>query len=303
MKVGIVGAGAMGSIFAYFFSKADTDAVFLEKDKNIINNIRDGLHVVAGEKTENIEIDISDDPMVFVNCGIIIIFVKTYDTEEAIKKLMPAIGKDKSKSIIVSLQNGIGNKEIIAKYIPEDRIVYGSTSIGATRVNNNTVRLGGMGDIAIGSKNKEAVGIAESVFKSAGINVVIAGNPDEAIWKKAIINAGINPIGALLGLPNGEIVKNEFSKKLQERIVKEAVDVAGSIGLPFNAFEMTEQTRSVCEKTAKNLCSMLQDVSAGRKTEIDSINGIIIQYGLKNNIHTPYNDAIYCLIKAKETSN
>jgi len=300
MKVGIIGAGAMGSIFAYFFSKADIETTLLEKDKNIIRNIQNGLNVEAGDEKKTIKINASDDPSVLMDCGIIIIFVKTYNTEDAIKKIMPVIGNGNNKSIIVSLQNGIGSKEIIAKYISEDRIVYGSTSIGATRVNTNTVILGGMGDIVIGGSNKEAVTIAENIFKSARLNVTVAENPDEAIWKKAIVNAGINPIGALLGVPNGDIIKNEFSSKLQERIVKEAVDVAMSIGLSFNADEMIVLTRTVCEKTAKNLCSMLQDVNAHRRTEIDSINGIIIQYGFKSSIPTPYNDALYCLIMARK---
>jgi 2-dehydropantoate 2-reductase len=301
MKVGIVGAGAMGSIFTYFFNKANMDIALLEKDSNAIKNMKNGLNVLVDNKTENIKIEVSDNPLILKDCEIIFIFVKTYDTEEAIKEISSGItGKDK-KSIVVSLQNGIGSKEIIAKYIPEDRIVYGSTSIGATRVDSRTVRLGGIGDIVIGGSEREAVAVVETKFKEAGLNVIVTGNPDAAIWKKAIINAGINPIGALLGVSNGEIIDNEYSRKLQERIVREAVEVANTIGLSFNSDEIVEQTRNVCEKTAKNLCSMLQDVNAHRRTEIDSINGVIIQYGIKNRIPTPYNDAVYCLIKTKES--
>jgi 2-dehydropantoate 2-reductase len=297
MKVGIVGAGAMGSIFAYFFNKANISTVLFEKDSNIIKNMKDGLKILADSKTENIKVEVGDNPLVLKDCETIFIFVKIYDTEEAVQKIAPGIDK---KTIIVSLQNGIGSKEILAKYIQEERIVYGSTSIGATRINSNSVRLGGMGDIVIGGSKKESVAAVGRILKEAGLNVIITVNPDEAIWKKAIINAAINPLGALLGVPNGEIVKNEYSRTLQEKIVREAVEVANSIGLPFNSDEMVKQTKNVCEKTEKNLCSMLQDVNAGRRTEIDNINGIIIQYGEKNSIPTPYNDAVYCLIKAKE---
>jgi 2-dehydropantoate 2-reductase len=300
MKVGIVGAGAMGSIFAYFFNKANIGTAFFEKDSNVIKNMKSGLSITADNKTENIKVNVGDNPLVLNDCEIIFIFVKTYDTEEAVKKIVSEISAPDKKSIIVSLQNGIGSKEIIAKYIPEERIVYGSTSIGATRVNSNTVRLGGMGDIVIGGSKKESVAVVGRILKEAGLNVIITVNPDEAIWKKAIINAGINPLGALLGVPNGEIVKNEYSRMLQEKIVREAVEVANSIGLSFNSNEMVKQTKNVCEKTAKNLCSMLQDVNAKRRTEIDNINGIIIQYGVKNSLPSPYNDAVYCLIKAKE---
>jgi 2-dehydropantoate 2-reductase len=297
MKVGIVGAGAMGSIFAYFFHKANIEPVFLEKSNDIIKSLDNGLNIIAGNESENLQIGISNKPNILKDCTIIIIFVKTYDTEEAVKGIVQEIDKT---SIILSLQNGIGSKDIIAKHIPEDRIVYGSTSIGATRVNSNTVRLGGMGDVVIGGANKESVAIVGRILKKAEFNVNISVNPDEVVWKKAIINAGINPLGALLGVPNGKIIETEYGRRLQEEIVREAVKVAAGIKLVLDAEQMIEQTRNVCKNTSQNLCSMLQDISAGRRTEIDSINGFIIKFGKMKSIATPYNDVIYNLIKAKE---
>ncbi len=296
MKIGIVGAGAMGSMFANFFQQANINTVLFEKNAYLLANLKQGLTIILDDKKLKIKLDIGDDPKLLSGCNIIFIFVKSYDTEEAIKKISSGIDQH---TIIATLQNGLGNKEIIARYIPEKKIVYGSTSIGATRVDNNTVRLGGMGNIVIGGKN-EPVKIVEGVLKKAGLDVAITNNADAAIWKKAIINAGINPLGALLEIPNGKIISNEFTKNIQEFIVREAVKTALPLGLSFDPDEMVRQTRSVCEKTAKNLCSMLQDVIAKRRTEIDSINGIIIEYSKKNSIATPYNDMIYNLIKAKE---
>ena len=140
----------------------------------------------------------------------------------------------------------------------------------------------------------------EDILKKANLDVTVVDDPDIAVWKKAIINAGINPLGALLEIPNGGIISNAYSKRIQEQIVREAVNVALSIGITFNPDEMVELTRGVCEKTSKNLCSMLQDRQANRRTEIDSINGIIIEHGKRASITTPYNDTVYCLIKAME---
>ena len=228
MKVGIIGAGAMGSIFAYFFYKANMDTVLFEKDSTACANLKDGLNVTITDNSVNVKIPVSDQPDVLKDCNVVFIFVKTYDTENAMKKISSGINKN---TIVVTLQNGIGNKEILAKYISADRIVYGSTSIGATKVSGNSVRLGGMGDIVIGGSKKEAVSVVESVLKQAGLNVIVTDKPEEAIWKKAIINAAINPLGAILGIPNGEIIKNEHSKALQEQLVKEAVESANSTGL------------------------------------------------------------------------
>lgn len=297
MKVGIIGAGAMGSIFSYFFYKAKIDVVLFEKDNKTIINLNNGIDIIKDDKIEEIYICVDSKLEILKECEIVFLFVKSYDTDEAIRGVLSAINND---CIIVSLQNGIGNKEIIAKNIPEDRIVYGSTSIGAARTEDGSIRLGGMGNIVIGGSSVKAVKSVEEILKMAGLDVTVSDNPETVIWKKAIINAGINPIGALLDISNGSILKNEYAKKIQEELVKEAVAVALSVRLAFDADEMIEQTRIVCEKTAGNICSMLQDKRAHRRTEIDSINGTIIEYGRKNSIATPYNNAVYYLIKAQE---
>lgn len=297
MKTGIVGAGAMGCIFGYFFRKQGLDVILFEKDSAVVQGIRSGLNVVIDDKHEVIDIPVDSAVGVLNDCGLVIIFVKTYSTEEAVKTVNDAINKD---CIVLTLQNGLGNREVIARYIDEERVVCGSTSIGATRVDNRTVRLGGQGNIIIGGKNKAAVKKAEEVLVRANLDVMVTDDPDTAVWKKAVINAGINPIGALLSVPNGQIIKNDYSLRLQERIVSEAVQVAVSLGVKLDAHEMISMTRGVCGKTARNLCSMLQDVTAKRRTEIDSINGIIIEYGKKKGIDTPFNEAVYCLIKTRE---
>jgi 2-dehydropantoate 2-reductase len=296
MKIGIVGAGAMGSMFAYFFTKAKMDVTLLENNANIIKHYKHEINIIPDHEIIKIKLNIVDTLQHLKDREIIFIFVKSYDTEEAIKKITPNISK---QTIIVSLQNGLGNREIIARFIPEDKIVYGSTSIGATKVDNSTIRLGGMGSIVIGGKSK-SVKIIEEILVKAGLDTTVTDNPNAAVWKKAIINAGINPIGALLEIPNGKIISNEFAKSIQEQIVREAVYTAISLGLEFDPDDMIEQTRIVCEKTAANLCSMLQDITAKRRTEIDSINGKITEYAKKNSIATPYNDVMYNLIKAKE---
>jgi 2-dehydropantoate 2-reductase len=296
MKIGIAGAGAMGSMFAFFFKKANIDIAVFEKDKNTVDYYKKGVLFIVDRKEEKAVFEISASPDILKDRSIIFIFVKSYDTEGAIKIIAPEINKE---SIIVTLQNGIGNKEIIGKYIPDKRIVYGSTSIGVTRVNSGTIRLGGMGDIVIGGEDNPVRSI-EQVLELAGLKTIITDNADIAIWKKAIINAGINPLGALLEIPNGKIISNEFARRIQEQIVMEAVLIAQTIGLSFNQEEMVQQTINVCEKTSSNLCSMLQDIMAKRRTEIDSINGILIEYAKKNSISAPFNEVIYNLIKAKE---
>ena len=225
MKIGIVGPGAMGLLFAYFFYKANIDIVLLGKDQNAVAEIKKGVNVIIGEKSEEINIEIGNNPEIIKECRIIFLFVKTYDTESAVKGITDVINKD---AVIVTLQNGIGNKEIIARYIPENQIIYGSSSFGATRLSKNTVRLGGIGANVVGGSSVESVKSVEDILKKAKLDPVITDDPDIAVWKKAIINAGINPIGALLEIPNGGIIANEYSKRIQEQIVREAVKAASA---------------------------------------------------------------------------
>ncbi len=299
MKIGIVGPGAMGCLFAYYFNKAGINVALLGKDKEAVFELREGIDLIIADETERFYTNISNDPAILKGCETIFIFVKTYDTEEALREIADVLDKE---SVVVTLQNGIGNKDIIAKFIEEKQIVYGSTSYGATRINSNTIRLGGTGTNIIGGINPAVVQAVEGILKRAGLEVSVTDEPDIAVWKKAIINAGINPLGALLNIPNGAIINNDFSKRIQEQIVMEAVNVARSVGVVFDINEMVEVTRTVCEKTSGNLCSMLQDRKANRRTEIDSINGIIIEQGRKNSIPVQYNDSVYCLIKAMELS-
>jgi 2-dehydropantoate 2-reductase len=297
MKIGIIGAGAMGSIFAFFFKRMNIETVLFEKNPEILASYQKRVEIIIDDRVHEFNFDISDNPQILSNCDIIFIFVKSYHTEEAVKQIHKYIN---TNCIITTLQNGLGNKEKISKYIQADNIVYGSTSIGATKLDNNKIRFGGMGNITIGGQDSEAVKTVKNALELASLNTTVTENPDLAVWKKAIINAGINPIGALLEIPNGRILSNEFTSRIQDRIIKEAVMTAISLGLNLDQEEMVKETRDVCRKTEKNLCSMLQDVLAKRKTEIDSINGIIIEYAKMNLVAVPYNEVVYNLVKAKE---
>jgi len=297
MKTGIIGAGAMGSIFSFFFNKANLDFNIYDHTKQSVDILKSGLNVVVDGKSELININISNNTDILNDCDIIFLFVKSYSTEEAMRDVITALSKN---SIIVTLQNGIGNMEIISEFIPDDRIVYGSTSIGATKINPNTIKLGGFGDNIIGGNNIDSVNSVENILKLANLNVIISDKPNETIWKKVIVNAGINPLGAIFSIPNGKIIENKHSLKIQEEIVRESVKIASKMDINMNPDEMVKLTRDVCKKTSANLCSMLQDVNAKRKTEIDSINGTIIKYGKEKSIAAPYNEVIYHIIKAKE---
>lgn len=295
---GIVGAGAMGSLFSYFFHRGGVGFVVFEKDPSTVAALGSGLRIQASPGSmEKIPVAISSDTGIIHQCAILFIFVKSYSTASAARDLAPHL---REGTVVVSLQNGLGNREILARELPGVRLVYGTTTIGGYKDGPASVVLGGAGEIVIGSSDDGALALAEGVLKKAGLDVHITRAPEEAVWKKALINAGINPLGALAGIENGKIIGNEHLATLMESIIREGAAVASAEGVPLDPDEMIEAARQVCARTAANRCSMLQDLDAGRMTEIDSINGQIVRAGLRHGIRAPFNEALYRLVKARE---
>ncbi len=298
MKAGIIGAGALGSLFAHYLHEHLTDFVIYEKSKEIVADIeKNGITLVKGEHVKKINPAISSSPEILNDAEIIFLFVKSYSTTDALNDISPSL---MNNSIIVSLQNGLGNIDEIKKIIEPDRIVYGSTTIGAAKSSLSTVISGGSGIINIGGAENGHVLRVHHLLNSAGLNSYIVDNPDFYLWHKAVINAGINPIAAILGITNGEITGNRYAAMLQENVVQEAVKCASANNIRMEFPEILKSTREVCEKTCMNVCSMLQDIRNGRKTEIESINGKIIEYGESKGLEMPWNKSLYLLIKSME---
>jgi 2-dehydropantoate 2-reductase len=299
MKAGIIGAGALGSLFAHHFHEQLIDFVIYEKNEEAVKKISsDGLTLINGESSRNFKVSISPSPEILADSDIIFLFVKSYSTAEALQNVADYLS---SNSIIVSLQNGLGNIEEIMRLIPPERIVYGSTTIGAAKSSPVEVISGGTGIINIGGDESGHVQRVHHLLNSAGMNSYTVDDPDYYLWHKAVINAGINPIAAVLGITNGEILTNKYASELQEKIVMEGVNSATANSINLDYEEMLKTTRDVCEKTSSNRCSMLQDLQNGRQTEIESINGKIIEYAEKNSLDLPYNRSLYLLIKSMET--
>jgi 2-dehydropantoate 2-reductase len=298
MKAGIVGAGALGSLFAHYLDEQLIDFVIYENNNETVNEIsQNGLTLIKGSTTRTINPSISASPEILSEAEIIFIFVKSYSTEEAVKSIS---GHIKNNCIIVSLQNGLGNIEQIKNFIDPRAIVYGTTTMGAAKQSLSTVISGGPGIINIGGDDKSNVLKTHHVLNSAGLNSYIVENPDFYLWHKAVINSGINPLAAILNITNGEIRTNKFASMLQENIIRESVESAAANNIKMDFIEILNTARDVCEKTSVNRCSMLQDITSGRKTEIESINGKIIEFGESKGASLPCNRSLYLLIKAKE---
>ncbi|NLV68887.1 MAG: 2-dehydropantoate 2-reductase [Spirochaetes bacterium] len=295
MKTGIAGAGSLGSLFASFFLRSGTDTALYEISPGTIESIRSGLKIITPDGESVYHPAISGKSSILSDADAVFIFVKSYSTREAAADIAGAIKKD---AIIVSLQNGLGNYEVLKEFFPAEQIVYGTTTYGAAKRSPSEIVFGGAGTVNIGGRSTAAVHRISELLETAGCSVSVTDNPDKAVWLKALINAGINPVASILSIRNGQILDNPYALDLQRSILEEAVQAAQSAGHNFDADKIIEETRTVCGKTAANICSMLQDIEAGRKTEIDSINIKIAETGEAAGLNMNYNRAVSYIINA-----
>ncbi len=296
-KIGIIGAGAMGSVFAWLLKKAGTDPVLYETSDPTLEYLSSGLTVIEKDREYTVDVEHGKEPSLLETCEIIIMFVKSYATNQAMEDIHGVISDD---TVILTLQNGLGNVEAIAQYIPKNRIVYGSTTIGGHRLDSGDIVLAGIGNTVMGGGDSARVDSVVEILQGAGLPAEKTGDPEAVIWRKAAINAGINPLGALLSVENGKLLESIHSMELQEHILSEAAEVALGSGIIIAPEEILTATREVCRNTAANRCSMLQDMDRGRPTEIDSINGMFIRHGAELGIPVPYNRTVHALVKARE---
>jgi 2-dehydropantoate 2-reductase len=304
MKITIVGAGAMGSLFGGLLAESGNEVFLIDIWKEHVDTINQkGLWIegLSGDRFVKVKA-VSETKAIPGTSDILIIFVKSYHTASAANSISSIVGENTS---ILTLQNGLGNFEILCDILGSEKVIAGTTSYGATILGPGKVRHAGAGPTAVGELDGNITHRIEKVsqlLNQAGIKTETTKNVMGLIWSKLLVNVGINALGVLLRVKNGELITGKYSPILQTALVEEAMQVAEKKGIKFIHQDMISEVATICEKTGGNLNSMLQDVLKKRKTEIDFINGAIVREGKKLNISTPVNQVITDLIKAMEES-
>jgi len=303
MNIAIVGPGAIGILFATMLKKSGENVWILDRNKKRVESIaKDGICLEAKDKTYNYKIDITDKPSDLSNVDLFIICVKSYDTKEAISSIRNILKDD---TLVLTLQNGIGNIEVISEIVGQDRVIGGITNQGANIISEGKARYAGFGETIIGSANgKTPVALREirEVLNKAGFKTRITKDIRSLIWSKLIINVGINALTAITHLKNGQLLDYEGTRNILRQAVSEAVKVAKRKRIKLIYEDAIEKTEAVCEATAQNISSMLQDVLKSKKTEIDYINGAVVRQGQSIGIPTPINSLLADLVKSFEFS-
>jgi 2-dehydropantoate 2-reductase len=303
VKIAIIGAGAMGSLFGAKLSPLVEVWLISSWLQHVQAMQTKGLKLTELDgKRRTVSVNATthlDDAG--GNVDLAIICVKSHHTELASQRAALLL---KPHGLALTMQNGLGNLEQMAAVLGMTRAVQGVTSHGATLIKPGHIRHAGAGPSHLATRPyiAERMAAIQAIFERAGFETHLSDNLDSLLWGKLIINVGINALTAVLRIPNGVLASVEPANKLMAAAVEEAVQVARAkeICLPYD--DPQAQVKQVARATASNRSSMLADVTRTAPTEIDVINGAIVREGQKLGIQTPVNQLLVWLIKAIEES-
>jgi 2-dehydropantoate 2-reductase len=301
MRTAIIGAGALGSVLGGLLTEAGVNTILIERDPNEVETIRaKGLWLegVSGER--RIFPEITTNAHDAGPCDVVLTLVKAYDTAAAIPNVEQALAPE---GVVLTLQNGIGAFEIIEEAFP-GRVILGSTTVGAMRLDAGKYRHTGFGQTHIGEINgaitERVKTVAEILGKMNAGPVDVTDNALGGVWSKLIINAAINAPATLLRLRNGDLPGSDAGRSLIHSIVEECLEIVRKRNIKLIFDDPEAAVIQVCQGTATNINSMFQDILAGRRTEIDFINGALADHAEKLGIAAPINRTLCLFIKALE---
>jgi len=304
MKIVIVGPGAMGCLLAAYLSKSREEIWLLDKDRQRAEKInRLGINVegVSGN-WQATKLRCTAEAQEIGTADLVIACVKSYDTKEAVVRCRPLIA---DATRVLTIQNGIGNTEIIAEIVGAEKVIGGVTNLGVTLIETGHIQHAGKGETVIGradGKIPVEMRSIREVFNGVGLEMRISRDIKSLLWSKLIINVGINALTAITGLPNGRLTEFESTRRILRESVTEAIRIAKRKRIKLIYDDPLAKVEAVCEATAANISSMLQDVLKKRRTEIDFINGVIVRQGQELGMPVVVNAVLVDLVKTIEAT-
>lgn len=301
MRIAIVGAGAMGGSFGARLAEAGQDVLLVDASPTVVDAVNShGVSLIEKGEERSVELPATADPGGESPADAVIFFVKNYHTESAAQLAAPLVGVD---TTVASLQNGWGNGETLAGIFDPARLVVGVTYHSATVLEPGKVAHTGEGPTIVGPYDTGGPARAEAfadALRSTGFEVDVSTQVRSEIWKKLMLNAATLPTAALTRLTAGALGEAGPMLDLVDAVAAEAVAVAQASGLAIDASERIESIHATLARAGSGKASMLQDVEAGRRTEIDVITGAVVREAERLGMDAPLNRALYALVTGLE---
>jgi 2-dehydropantoate 2-reductase len=291
----IVGTGALASLFGARLAAAGMDVTLLGAWPEGLAALRQhGVRLVEADGSQRAyPVRAVADPAQCRGIPHALVLVKAWQTARAAQQLAACLPAD---GLALTLQNGWGNRETLVQALGPQRVALGSTTLGATLLAPGVVRMGGQGPVTLGAHPR--IQPLAALLAAAGFDVRMADDVAGLAWGKLVINVAINPLTALLRVPNGELLARPDARQLMGLAASEAaaVGLAQGLRLPFD--DPVAAAEDVARRTAANHSSMYQDMERGRPTEIDATCGAVVRAGEQAGLDTPVNRTLWLLVRA-----
>jgi len=301
-RIAVVGAGAVGCYFGGMLARAGAPVTLIGRAQRVEAINRDGLFIDSIHFKERISVSATTDLAAVRDTQLVLFSVKTVDTEDTAKLLAPLLAPETN---VVSLQNGVDNAErmdFAAGIQAISAVVY----IAAEMSGPGKVKHSGRGDLVIGNpvsnqgaSESELAEIAEA-FTRAGVPCRISQNITLELWTKLIMNCAYNALSALSRARYGRLVDDAGSVEMMKQVVAEGVAVGDASGVHLSADKLMAAVLELGRVVPEALSSTAQDIARGKPTEIDSLNGFLVQRGAETGVPTPVNQTLYSLVKLLE---
>jgi 2-dehydropantoate 2-reductase len=289
MNISILGPGAMGCLYGAKLSNAGASVTLVDYKPDRAARLAD-----SGVTLDTDSGSLSTNPAVSLTIpkkqDLIIVLTKAHTTPQL---------KLPTGTPVLTLQNGLGNIEALCDLVGSANVIAGTTTEAATLTDEGRVRHTGNGITQVGGWTSCPTEGVTQILTKAGLAAEATTSPGQAVWEKTVINAGINPLTALMGVRNGKLLELPQARQLLRDLVVEAAKIASTEGYRFS-YSLVEKAEQVCEDTAENISSMLQDVRAGRRTEIDAISGEILRRSERSSLPVPRTRVVWQLVKSIE---
>ncbi len=286
MKIAVIGAGAMGSIYGGHLS-LHNDVTLIDTNPKVIETVQQNGLKIEENGQENIY-----RPSAAVSCegmepvDLIILFVKALYSKAALSGNRNLIGPN---TYVMTLQNGSGHEDILGESVPQDHIIIGTTEDNGEVLGFGHIRHGGVGNTNVGMLTEDKENFLNKLkesFDSCGFNVRIHPNIQQLIWDKLFTNVSLSAVTAVLQVNIGYIAANEYAWQMTMALLHEAVETAHALGLSVGS---PEGVTSICA-----------DIRAGRKTEVDTISGSVVRAAHKAGVPVPVHKFVVNTIHALE---
>jgi 2-dehydropantoate 2-reductase len=302
-KIYVLGAGAVGCYFGGMLARAQYDVTFIARPQRTQALNTSGLEMDCKAFHEIVKVKASSDLSALKDADLVLLSVKSLDTERTladIKSVLP------SKAVILSLQNGVANIDIASNMIANPvyaAVVY----VAAGMIGQRTMKHHGRGELLVGN-----LGIASpaddqnlsdicKLFEGAGVPCSIAPQIKRDMWLKFLVNCSFNAISGIGQISYGEMVKSPEIVKLIEEITKEFLAIAALEDVNITMAEALAANDSIAATMVTQVSSTAQDLARGKMTEIDFLNGYIVELGKRYGVPTPYNESVHALVKMMES--